>query len=544
MDKYRYGDKKSLAMVSISLLVSAILGGLILYSVRYITDYAVEGNLDKIKEISKLLLIIIILEFLFNMATSYLKALYLSKSMVGLRSTYVEKLFSLDIKNIAENEEEKYLSHLSNDMDRYEARFYLNLLDLLDVFFRLIVSMFILAKISNRLLGLALALLVFFIIVSRKTSKPVKEKEKVKSQSLEAYTNFVNESLKGFYIIKQNSMEESRLNKFHTLAKKVQDDNYEVDKKSTNVDALNSFIQMLIILTLVIIGILYAKASGLSLGMTMLAGTAFANSIEPMQRFTPFISQMTGISVVLKDFEDTLSKDSASGIESIGEIQEIEFIGAGLGYKDSIILEDVNIQIKKKEKVLILGVSGSGKSTILKSLRRQLPIKSGNIEVNNFNLRDISPETYFRQLSVVDQIGFIFNGSLRENISLYKDESQARLESILLEVGLEELDLDFILKNNGSNISGGQRARLLLARALYLDSSLIICDEIFASLDHEIGQAIEGQMLKINKTLINVSHIIYENNVGLYDSIYMVKDKRVFKLNDFQEVKDLKLFLG
>lgn len=544
MDKYRYGDKRLLVMVSISLFATAIFGGLIIYALRFITDYAVAGDLSKLFEISKILLIVLIFELIFNLLSSYLKSLYLNKSMIDLRSAYVKKLFDLDIKNIAENDEEKYLSHLSNDMDRYETGFYLNLLELVEVFFHLIVSMFILARISNTLLFLAMGLLIFFILISKKTSKPIEDKEKVKSESLEKYTNFVNETLKGFYVIKQNSLENSRINRFESLAKKVQDDNYEVDKKSTHVDALNSFIQMTIIFTLVTMGVYYAKQSGLSLGMTMLAGTAFANSIGPMQRVTPYISQMTGISIVLKDFEKALSKENINAKEDIKEIRDISFRSTDLGYKDKTVLQDVNIDIKKGQKTLIVGTSGAGKSTILKSLRRQLPLRAGEILIDNNNLKDISADTYFGQLSVVDQIGFIFNGSLKENISLYKDESEDKLNDILMQVGLEDLRLDYKLKNNGSNLSGGQRARLLLARALYLDTSLIICDEIFASLDQKIGQSIERQMLKVDKTLINVSHIIYENNIDLYDLIYLVKDKRVFKIDNFQEIKDLDLFLN
>ncbi len=491
MHKYRFGDKLSLIFMTLSMFIGAGVSGLSLFALSYITDYAVEGEVSKLLDISKILLVVILFELVFNLLTSYLKSIYMNKSMKNIREGYVSKLFALDIKNLTANDEEKYLSHLSNDIDRYEDRFYLKLIELTEAGAQLAVSMFILSTVSNTLLYMALGLLVFFVIISKRTSKPVAEKEKVKSQSLQKYTNYISETLQGFFVIKQNQLEKTRISKFKQLADKVQEDNYEVDKKSTHIDALNNFIQMSIIFTLVFVGLYSAQKFGMSLGTTLLAGTAFSQSIWPMQRITPYISQMVGISVVLDEFEDTLNQKGSEATEEINRISQISFKSADLGYEDITILENVNLDIEENHKILIVGTSGAGKSTILKSIRRQLPLKSGMITVNNYDIKDITADSYYRQLSVIDQIGFIFNGSLRDNITLYKDDDMRNLKEILKNVGLDGLDLNYKLKNNGSNISGGQRARLLLARALYLDTSLIICDEIFASLDREIGADIE-----------------------------------------------------
>lgn len=543
MYKYRFGDKVSLAFMSVSMMVRAGVSGLFLLALKYITDYAVEGQVSKLIEISKLLLIVIIFELIFSLLTSYLQSTYMNKSMKNIRQAYVRKLFDLDIKNLSTTDEEKYLSQLSNDIDRYEDRFYLKLIELINTGAQLMVSMIILATVNNTLLFLALGLLVFFIVISKRTSKPVAEKEKVKSKSLQKYTNYISETLQGFFVIKQNQLEKSRIGEFKNLAGQVQKDNYEVDKKSTHVDAFNSFIQMLIIFTLVFLGLYSAKKYGLSVGTTLLAGTAFAQSIWPMQSITPYISQMTGISAVLDEFEEILNQKASEAREEIGKISKINFTRADLGYEDMTVLENVNLDIKENQKVLIVGVSGAGKSTILKSIRRQLPLKSGIIRVNGYDIEDIKAHSYYKELSVIDQIGFIFNGSLKDNISLYKDNNLPLLKDILKKVGLEDLDLDHRLKNNGSNISGGQRARLLLGRALYLDTSLIICDEIFANLDRKIGSDIEKQILSLEKTIINVSHIIYDENLKLYDSIYRVKDGGVEKIKDLKEFNDLGLFL-
>lgn len=535
MYKLRFGEKKSLAFLTLSIFIGAAISGISLYALSYITDYAVAGQVSKLIQISKILLIVIIFELAFNLLISYLSSIYMNKSMVLIRTTYVGKLFDLDIKNLSDNDEEKYLSQLSNDMDRYEERFYLKLIELIQAGAQLAVSMYILFTVSNTLLYLALGLLVFFIVISKGTSKPVADKEKIKSKSLQKYTNYINETLNGFFVIKQNQLEKTRISKFKDLAKKVQEDNYEVDKKSTHVDALNSFIQITIIFTLVFVGLYFANKFGMSLGTTLLAGTAFSQSIWPMQRITPYISQMAGISIVINEFEDTLKHKPNEASVEISKISKVSFNSADLGYEDLTILKNVDLDIKENHKVLIVGTSGAGKSTILKSIRRQLPLKSGTITVNDYDIKDITADSYYGQLSVIDQIGFIFNGSLRDNITLYKDNDTAHLKQILKQVGLDNLDLDYGLKNNGSNISGGQRARLLLARALYLHTSLIICDEIFASLDREIGAEIEKQILSVDKTIINVSHIIYDENLKLYDMIYLVENNGVRQIKDLNE---------
>ena len=116
MLKYRFGDKISLAFMTASMFIGAAVSGLSLFALSYITDYAVAGEVDKRIQISKLLLIVIIFELSINLLTSYLSSIYMNKSMRNIRVAYVGKLFGLDIKNLSGNDEEKYLSQLSNDM--------------------------------------------------------------------------------------------------------------------------------------------------------------------------------------------------------------------------------------------------------------------------------------------------------------------------------------------------------------------------------------------------------------------------------------------
>lgn len=531
MNKVKYGDKKLLVFASIGLMVSAILSGMILYAMGFITDYAIAGDVEAILEISKVFIAVIGLGFIVNLGVAKIKARYINKSVKRLKKTYIEQLFSLDLLSLTNHDHEVYLSQLSNDADRYEERFYVNLMKLIGILTELIVSIVILMTIHISLLMIAIILLVFFAIIANKTSEPIQEKEHIKSSSLKTYTNYIKESLDGFIEVKQNHLTPSRKHKFKNIASQVQDDNYDVDKKTTNIDAFNNLLQITILFSMIVGGLFAAKKLNMSIGTVVVAGTAFANSTWPMQQISPILSQMKGIGTILDDYDKTLKETPQMESHRLFDIEAIKFRDVSLGYGDVEVLSNINISIEKNDKVLIIGESGAGKSTIMKSIRRQLKPQQGEILVNGSSVDQIKARDYFQELSVVDQIGFIFNGSVFNNITLYQPASHDTIHELMCDVGLGSLDLKMQLQNDGKNISGGQRARLLLARALFMESSLIVTDEIFANLDLDIGRNIEYDMLSLHQTLINVSHILYQENIHLYTKIFRVENGRVRQIS-------------
>ena len=537
MVKLKYGNRKFLTILTFSFLIFAAFDGFNLYAMRFVTDFAIAGDIKGLLGISKIMVFVIISELVLNLMITRFKARYLKLSMSKLKTSYVEKLFAMDILTMTQKTDDMYLSQLSNDMDRYEQKFYLNIIELISIIAQLLASMIILATFHYSLIFISLGLLAFYISMAHKTSKPVEKKEQDKSISLRKYTSYIEESLNGFMEVKQNQLEKIRKKKFNIFASKVQEDNYNLDKKTSQIDALNGTVQMLILLTMIFTGLIVAKSLNLSLGTTLVAGAAFANSTWPMQQISPLISQIRGANAILKDFDQTFDDTVLDGTHQINSIVDLKFSNVTLGYDDRIILEDVNIDIRQGEKVLIIGESGSGKSTLLKSIRRQLEIMSGTLTSETIEIKNYLAKDYFGEISVVDQVGFIFNGSVLDNITLYSDNDIKKVERILAEVGLKEIDVKLELKNNGSNISGGQRARLLLARALFKKKSLIVCDEIFANLDAQNAKEIERDILSVNMTLINVSHIVFEDNINLYDKIFLVENRNVRSINSFEALE-------
>lgn len=538
MNQYKYGSKLYLFLVSVLAFVNTAITAYSVYLISKITDAALVSNFDQTVVLVKSLIIVAFASFIAKLLLTFYEVKYLDKSMSNLRYYYIKRLFSLNVSNFDFINEEVYLSNLTNDMSRIRDKRYMMIVQFTYMAFSIITSLILLYSVSESLLAFGIIMFLFSMYTSKKTSAPLKEQEEIKSYSLSKYTNYIQESLLGFFIIKQNQLEANQIEKFTAHAKRLAFDNFILDRKETHITALNNFVQTTIMLVIIIVGLIVSKVSGTSAGSIILVGSAFMNSMYPMQQIVPLIISINGTSALFTQFDELLYFENDPATIEVDSIENIYFDNTSLGYGDSVVLKNVDIKVNAFEKVLIVGESGSGKSTLLKSIQRQLSPIENDIYVNGERISNITSKSYYKRFSIIDQVGFIFNASLKDNITLYQNSDEKIVSEILSVVDLNNINLDYELENNGSNISGGQRARVLLARALYLNSEVIIGDELFATLSRDVGSTIEKLMLNLDKTIINVSHIIYEENFDLYDKVFLVKDQKVVKLSTFDELKD------
>lgn len=538
MKKVKYGSIPWLFAVTIVMIVSVTINGYSVYLMRFITDYGLEKRMDDMFDVAKVMVIILGINFVINIIYTQLKSIYLNKSLNLMKARYIDQLLEQDITQLQKDQTPKYLSNLTNDFDRYEDKYLKNILRLIEMVLNFLMAVVLIATVNVYLVVIAFILLGIFVTLSSKTSKPVQKTEKKKSESLQQYTDFIQETLNGYDIIKQHQLEGVRYENFFQKAKSVQNDNYAVDVKTTQIDAFNNFVQTFVLFGLITAGILYAKSTAVSLGSIIVIVSSFSHIMWPLQEFSYVISQMKGISQVLNDFITNLTRPTYNRPYSVSKFDSLKFESTDLGYEDdvNVVLQDVTMSIEKNEKVLIVGRSGTGKSTILKTIRQSIEPKKGLVKLDNTNIFEIVPIDYYSLFSAVDQIGFIFNGTVRDNLCLYQKLDDEIMLGALNRVGLSSLDLNLKLMNNGSNVSGGQRARLMLARSICLNTDVILCDEIFANLEQSVAHDIERDLLSLNKTIINVSHIIFKDHLEKYDKIFIVENNGVRLSHDLDEI--------
>ena len=205
------------------------------------------------------------------------------------------------------------------------------------------------------------------------------------------------------------------------------------------------------------------------------------------------------------------------------------------------------MNIKKGEKIAIVGMSGSGKSTLLNLLLNFYDVTSGHISIDNQNLQDISSESLYNLMTVVQQDVYIFDDTLSANITLNQPFTEDDIKQAVQQSGLEnyilenELGLQTLCGENGSNLSGGEKQRLSIARALIRKTPILLLDEATSSLDNQVTAEIENSILKIRDlTALVVTHKLNEAILKKYDRIIFMKDGIIVEDGPFRDLIDRK----
>ena len=214
------------------------------------------------------------------------------------------------------------------------------------------------------------------------------------------------------------------------------------------------------------------------------------------------------------------------------------------GRKTVKAVNDISFHINRGEALALVGESGSGKSTLLDIILGLLQVRNGNISVYGNNLDDVVTK-WQKQIGYVSQNIYLTDDTIEKNIALGLDNNKINKEAINNSIKWSKLDA-FISKNpsgintvvgeRGARISGGERQRIGIARALYRDPSILVLDESTSSLDVETEKEIMQTIGKLKdfKTIIIVSH--RQSTVAICDQIYKLKNGKITKKGNFQEV--------
>ena len=473
-----------------------------------------------------------------------LRIRYMRDTILDVRKQAFKKIIDMPFKQYSQKSKEVYISNLINDINTFENKFFISFLNFLINMVMFFVSLIILLILDFRL---AIGMLVFSVLLflmARLFTKKSTSLEKEISEAGEIFTTDMSNTFNGLEILKLNNIEDKFLKKSVSAVNRLEQRKYMANvfnHLQRDVIYVLAFAVSIVVMIYLSLGI-QRNMSLSEATMLFLLATSVSNYLIDVFPMWNQVKASAAIYDKIAKPEENAVK-IGRGTKEFKFEDKIEVSHVNFSFENKQVLKDVSFTIEKGKKYLIKGVSGAGKTTLINLLAMVYDDYEGNITVDGIDYRDISEESFHKKVAFIYQDVFLFEDTIKNNIALYQDIPEERLNYAVKVSGLEPFleerkeGINERLSENGKNLYGGQRQRISIARAIAKDAEILFIDEGTSSLNEELGREIEKTFLELKGTVIAISHRYYEGVTENYDYVIELKNGKVhcFPARDYFE---------
>ena len=517
------------------------------YSIKGIVDSGMSQNKEALTQAVLIGATVIFIYAGLNFISLRLKNKLVRQIMSRYKNKVFQSILDRDYRDFSKEKSGKFISVLTENMKKIEQDYlhqYFNISKNLSLMIFSLLAMFIGNWFLTLLVIIAsiIPMMISGFIGQKSTS--LQNRAMIADQK---YLAKVKDILAGFLVIKSFNVKEAiRLDYSHESEKL--DEIYFIKGKFDVLANVISQLSGMIVFLVAFGGGMYLVFNGHTTIGSVTAIVQLVNFVVmPLNEVGMGISKFREGQATLDAFEvkDVTELQTGETKEYFDDVISFSNIDFSYPNTEEKIFNHLSLKIQKGEKIAIVGMSGSGKSTLLNLLLRFYDVTSGHISIDNIDLQAISAGSLYNLMTIVQQDVYIFDDTLRANITLnqfFTDEEikqavqQSGLESYVLE---NESGLQALCGENGSNLSGGQKQRLSIARALIRKTPILLLDEATSSLDNQVTTEIENSILDIQDlTALVVTHKLNENILKKYDRILFMKGGVIVEDGSFGDLMD------
>ena len=519
------------------------------YLLQRLLDVANTGTIDELKRLILFSLIIFAALFLVEMLLKRIKAAFLKKAMLQYKNDAFEMITKKGISSFASETTSSYLSILTNDATYIENNYLLGLIASiaqLTSFFGALALMIYYNWMMTLVVILSCSIPIGLSIIF---GKKLQILEKEISKKNENFMGKVKDLLSGFFIIKSFQAENTAIKLFDNENEELESEKENRKNTEGTINAISSVLSGALQIAVFVVGAFLAIKGDITVGVVLAFVQLMNNIMEPIQTLPALFAKRKAASGLI----DKMEGYAKSNEEEVGTL-ELKNINNGIKFEDvsfsynddgELALKDINLNFEKGKSYAVVGESGSGKSTILRLIMRGYLNYTGDIKLDEKELKDVDSTSLYNLLSIVQQDVFIFNSTIKDNITLYKNFDEDKINKAIELAGLRKLiankGIDFNCGENGVNLSGGERQRISIARSLLKNTEVLLMDEATSALDAETSKAVLDQILSLDElTRIVITHSLKKEELKKFDEIIVMRNGMVQEKGSYEELVEKK----
>ena len=519
------------------------------YSIKIIIDSGMSQNREDLTQAILIGAIVIFIYASLNFISLRLRNKLVRQIMSRYKNKVFKSILDRDYREFSKEKSGKFISILTENMKKIEQDYlhqYFNISKNISLMIFSLVAMFI----GNWFLTL---LVIIASIIPMMISGFIGQKSaSLQNSSMIAdqkYLAKVKDILAGFLVIKSFNVKEAIRQDYKNESEKL-DEIYFIKGKFDVLSNVISQLSGMIVFLVAFGGGMYLVFGGHTTIGSVTAIVQLVNFVVmPLNEIGMGMSKFREGQATLNSFEvkDVIELQTGKTKEYFDDVISFSNVDFSYPNAEEKIFNNLSLQIKKGEKIAIVGMSGSGKSTLLNLLLRFYDVTSGYISIDNQDLQAISAESLYNLMTIVQQDVYIFDDTLKANITLSQSFTEDDIKKAVQQSGLEsyilenELGLQALCGENGSNLSGGQKQRLSIARALIRKTPILLLDEATSSLDNKVTTEIENSILEIQDlTVLVVTHKLNKSMLKKYNRILFMKNGVIVEDGSFDNLMDRK----